>query len=331
MRTSRDRYSRKQHCFLQNELMESNSCMLLMAPLRCLCAASLVTFALPNSSVSGKDPYCTLTCTVTWKQSLKGGMARTTESLVLGHNSPVVSQEESPGVQQDLGISGLGSKLGSSVIWQSMKPPVIQSDLPIQPLLAQTESGVGLAVCVQKEDLLVAGHSVYVWTGGVPPVIATSQEKAQTSYFKTQTSLPFFFFLQNVKWNCSYYFFSQKTFLLPAKVDWRRPRLEKIEISGYLTIISASPHGPLRYWGFCSHAVISIGISNHFHFLNKNAMEMLSPVSSECWSAVRWEKDLSGQTLMGKARQSLAKYSLGVISFHIFQFSSPIISHEPLP
>lgn len=53
MRTSRDRYSRMQHGFLKHEQMESNSCVLLMTPPRCLCAASVLP--LPNSPFPGKD------------------------------------------------------------------------------------------------------------------------------------------------------------------------------------------------------------------------------------------------------------------------------------
>ena len=37
---------------------------------------------------------------------------------------------------------------------------MIPSDLPIRSALAQTESGVGLAVFFQKEDLQVAGRKV---------------------------------------------------------------------------------------------------------------------------------------------------------------------------
>lgn len=66
-----------------------------------------------------------------------------------------------------------------------------------------------------------------------------------------------------------FFFFPHKILLLPDKVDWRRPRLEQIEISRYLTAISASPHGPLHCWGFCSQVVVSVDISSHFYFLKK--------------------------------------------------------------
>lgn len=103
-------------------------------------------------------------------------------------------------------------------------------------------------------------------------------------------------------------FFLTKHFIVPCQ-----GRLEKAQAWANWNLQVSNSHFSFSTWsfallGFCSQVVVSVGISNDLYLLNKNTVETLSSVSDGCRSAVRREEDLSGQTLVGKARQPLAKY-----------------------
>lgn len=127
MRTSRDRYSRKQHGFLRSELMETNASVLLMAPPRCLRAVSLVTFPLPNSPVLGK--YHAVASSILspgsspWIKVLPG-LRQVLIWEAMGGLSPKKKVQEGSKIwrYQDLGLNWGGQSFD--------EVPMIPSDLP---------------------------------------------------------------------------------------------------------------------------------------------------------------------------------------------------------
>lgn len=133
---------------------------------------------------------------------------------------------------------------------------------------------------------------------------------------KTLTSLLvflIFFSLWDVTWNCSYYFFFPPKISSPCQ-----SRLEKAKAGTNWNLQVSNSHFSFSTWSFALLGFLQSGCYFSWHlqsFLFLGEVEMLSPVSNGCWSAVPWEQDLSEKPLVRRTRQAWAKYSLRVISF----------------
>lgn len=285
MRTSRDRYSRKQHGFLQSELMETNSFVLLMAPPSCLCDVSLVTFPPPNSPVLGKYHFVASPILSPGSSPWIKVLPELLQVLfweTTGGLSPRKKVQEYSKIwrYQDLGLNWGGQFFDED--------PVIPSDLPN----ISTDWARGKTHSISSER-----WSSGSWTWGTCMNQNSSPcrhyitgerfclENNNTVKLKHLYLFWVFFCLWDVKWNCLYHFSSQNTLLFPAKADWRRPKLEQIEISRYLTVIWASPHGPLHYWGFAVRLLF----------------QLASPMIYIYWTKTQWKR--SALYLMGADQQ----------------------------
>lgn len=166
----------------------------------------------------------------------------------------------------------------------------------------------------------------------------------EQGYCKTLISLPvwIFFFvfvsfcfvffpLWDVTWNCScLLFFLKKYSLAPCQGG-----LEKAKAGTNWNLQVSNSHFSFSTRSLALLGFLQLGCCFSWHlqsFPFLEEVEMLSPVSNGCWSAVPWEQDFSRKPSVRKARQPWAKYSLRVISFLAHSnFLALLLLHEVLP
>lgn len=139
----------------------------------------------------------------------------------------------------------------------------------------------------------------------------------EQGHCKTLTSLPvfliLFYFPVRCNMNLLVFFSFPHKILSPCQSG-----LEKAMAGTNWNLQVSNSHFSFSTWAFALLGFLQSGCYLSWHlqsFLFLKEVEMLSPVSNGCWSAVPWEQDLSGQSLVRKARQPRAKYSLRAISF----------------
>lgn len=116
-------------------------------------------------------------------------------------------------------------------------------------------------------------------------------------------------------------FFSHKILLVPCQGG-----VEKAKGWANWNLQVSNSHFSFSTWSFVLLGFLQFGwcFSQHLQpllFLEQKRSRNIQPCIQWVQIRVRWEKDLSGQSLVGKTIQP-RKYSLSIISLNIFQFSS---------